>query len=270
MNILKMLVGTAAFLLASISSASTPQTFLSMWSDPGDLVGQGQTYYLTFPVDGHLVLNTYQNQVGLNFWLDTSFTHEPNPLPSWTGNFSTAGLGAPLAIGQYDNATSPSTADSPYPGIEISYGDGRPSSTTGSFHIYDIGLNSYGGIDHVAMSFEQYSNGSSAALHGLFWDNSAFPLPAVPEPETYAELLAGLGLLVIRFRRRKLESSQEHGIGTSGPERPRLAAGFLVSSMSISAPSPSAGSPAGRCLRHYRSPPPSIDSCRPPARSSMA
>lgn len=202
MNTLKMLVGSAALLVASIACAGPPQTFLSMRSDVGDVVGQGRAYYLPAPAAGHLVINTSANHSDLSFWLDTSFS-QAQPLPPWTGDFGTAGRSAPLAIGQYDNAISPATANSPYPGLNISYGSIHPSSAIGSFHIYDLGFDIYGNVDHLAMTFEQYANGTAAALHGMLWYNSDMALPAVPEPATYAQLAAGLGLLGIGLRRRK-------------------------------------------------------------------
>lgn len=199
MNTLKMLLAACTFLVASNACAGPVQTFLSIQSDAGDVVGKGQSYYHTPSIYERWILNTYIHGNGINLLMDTTAA-QPNPPPGWFANFSTAG---PLAIGQYDHATSPTTANSPQPQIYVAYGYAKPSSATGSFHIYDLGYNKYGNFDHLALTFEQYSNGSTAALHGMLWYNSSFPLSAVPEPQVYAQLLIGLGLVGACIRRRK-------------------------------------------------------------------
>jgi hypothetical protein len=77
----------------------------------------------------------------------------------------------------------------------------------------DVGGSSSGGI---VKSFSSLSAGASYTLsligkwtgpNGIFWSTTAAPsvsISAVPEPETYAMFLAGLGFLGVLVNRRRL------------------------------------------------------------------
>jgi hypothetical protein len=197
MKTLKFLFAAAGFCAASIAAGADPQTYLSIKSDAGDPVGLGQTYFFS-PPGGIFVINVNTEHSSLSFSIDQPVLPPP---PQWFGNFSSSDPMTALAIGQYDGAESPGTPNSGHPGLGINYGSIQTGGKAGSFHIYDIAFTN-GVVDRLAVTFDQYSNGSSAGLHGALWYNSAVSLAAVPEPETYATLLAGLGLLGIVNRRR--------------------------------------------------------------------
>jgi hypothetical protein len=111
------------------------------------------------------------------------------------------------------------------------YGDGIPGvlqnnlqpqnlsgTFSGSFLLGDcgVGLSFTGsGCNFTRFSFGAMNPSGSSSLGGTTMFDVAFafsaapidtmPIAAVPEPETYAMLLAGLGLLVFAERRRKLK-----------------------------------------------------------------
>jgi hypothetical protein len=191
----------ASLLSVAAHASVVPQTYLSFTSDPGDPVGQGQSYFFT-PSSGNLIVNTSPAPVS-----DISFFFDPGLGLQWSGgNFFGGASGTPLAIGQYDDASNAPG----HPGLNLYVQNRSPSNPIGSFHIYDLTLDSIGSVQSLAVTFEQHDNGIAPALHGALLFNSTFDLPGatVPEPATWALMLGGLGLLGFTAG-RKLNRSVE-------------------------------------------------------------
>ena len=153
-----------ALLLPNIASASTPQTFLTLISQPGDAVGQGVTETYT-PSDGTFSVTNATNTVSIAFQTPT------------VGHFWSLQFGSPTSekfgLGEYEGAQRTAFRSPTRPGVEVS-GDGRGCNIdTGRFLVSDFALNSDGTIARLAIDFEQHCEGAPAALYGSFRYNSA-------------------------------------------------------------------------------------------------
>jgi len=167
-----------ALLLTSIASASTPQTFLTLISEPGDAVGQGVTETYT-PSDGTFSVTNTTNTVSISFQTATG------------SHFWSLQFGSPrsqkFGRGEYEGAQRTAFRSPTRPGVDVS-GDGRGCNTdTGRFLVSDFALNPDGTIARLAIDFEQHCEGAPAALYGSFRYNSAvLAVPRFGIGSTYA------------------------------------------------------------------------------------
>ena len=145
--------------LTTVASASTPQTFLTLISQPGDYVGGGITQTFT-PADGTFSVTNTTTDLSISF-------HTPNYSQFWTLAF-----GSPktqkFGRGEYEGATRTAFRSPTRPGVDVG-GDGRGCNTdTGRFLVTDFALNIDGTIARLAIDFEQHCEGAPPALYGSF------------------------------------------------------------------------------------------------------
>ncbi len=153
--------------LAHALPAAAQVTSLSMTSDPGDYIGQGQTYNYA-QADGIFSAQVYDNNAGVIISFRTpSFDHW------WTLNF-TAANGAPLTPGIYLNAMR--FAEGTSPGLDV-FGDGRGCSMlTGSFQVLEATYGPANTLVSFDAIFEQHCEGMAPALRGQIRYNAHVPL----------------------------------------------------------------------------------------------
>jgi len=147
-------LGTDTMTVA-LSSKSDPQTFISMDSETGDYIGQGQQYLLglndgTFTVD-----SVDADHVRLLF----------RGQDTWSFNFA-APDGTGLSTQAYWDATRYPFNDPSVPGLSVS-GAGRGCNTlTGKFNVLEIVTDANGIYTNLAVDFEQHCEGQPPALFG--------------------------------------------------------------------------------------------------------
>lgn len=145
-------------ILVLTATVSAQVTALRINSDSGDWIGQGQSISLT-PADGSFSAYGMMGSPSA----DVSFAGQAGEF--WSLRFA-APSGRALTVGIYSGAVRLYQQTLDQPGMDIS-GEGRICTTlTGSFTVLEI---SYG-IDEYITSFdaifEQYCDGSTAALRG--------------------------------------------------------------------------------------------------------
>ena len=153
----------------SFAAGSTPQTFLTLNSQPGDYIGQGITQTLT-PADGTFSVTNTPDSVSISF-------HTPDYSQFWDLDF-----GSPVAnkfgYGEYEGAQRTAFRSPTRPGIDV-FGDGRGCNMdSGRFLVTDFALAVDGTIARLAIDFEQHCESADPALYGSFRYNSA--VAAVP------------------------------------------------------------------------------------------
>src|SRR5205823_509783 len=139
------------------TTAPTPGvTLLTMVSQPGDYIGQGQSYAYTPQTGTFTVSRNFDNGVSISY---SGGGHW------WYLDFA-APFDATLTPGYYANATRWPFQVSGVPGLNVS-GDGRGSNTlTGSFTVTQALYAADGKVLRFAASFEQHSEGMAPALTG--------------------------------------------------------------------------------------------------------
>lgn len=134
-------------------------TSLTMVSDPGDYVGQGDTYSFSLSTGTFTANRNYDNGVSLSY----DDTNDPGVW--WYLNFA-APNNDTITPGFYDNATRWPFQASNVPGLSV-YGEGRGSNTlTGEFTVTQAVYAADGSVLRFAASFEQHGEGFTAALRG--------------------------------------------------------------------------------------------------------
>ena len=134
-------------------------TSLSMVSDAGDWIGQGQTYNLS-PANGTFSVSGNAN------YLTVNYQHPTNGSNYWSLTFRSPFDNVPLTAGQYVGATRAAFRTPGNPGLDIT-GQHRGSNTlTGFFTVLQIEVSPTGQVTRFAADFEQHSEGATPALRG--------------------------------------------------------------------------------------------------------
>lgn len=207
---IRSLLQAAALTVAMVSNlahaglANTASVYMN--SEPGDYIGQGQEFTLAHGDDG--VFSTYSGSVGvvsINYQTD-DYWNFSFIAPAYDKATNTV-ANQPLHVGMYENATRYPFNSPTKPGLSVS-GAGRGSNILfGWFNVLEVTyLN--GELNSFAVDFMQYSGQLGAvgpALYGSLRFNSdlALNIAPVPEPSTYAMLLAGLALVTVAARRAR-------------------------------------------------------------------
>ena len=158
----------------NISSKSDAQTFITMNSEPGDYIGQGQTFYFS-TLDGSFTLNSNSPDVAALLFQSAE---------RWNYQFA-APDGTELSSQFYQGASRYPIQAANEPGLNVS-GAGRGCSTlTGNFDIKALNRDMNGNINGYAASFEQRCGGSTSALTGEIRFNDVDP--SVPTADAGAD-----------------------------------------------------------------------------------
>ncbi|HEY3299385.1 MAG TPA: PEP-CTERM sorting domain-containing protein [Methylophilaceae bacterium] len=120
-------------------------------------------------------------------------------------DFSTDQLGVPLGMGFYQDAQRFPFNEPGHPGLDITDTGSGYNTLTGEFEVYDVKFDTKAHITSFAASYKIFNYpapAGSPSTGGRVWFNSDAIIPA-PEPEVYAMILAGLGLIGFAARRKQ-------------------------------------------------------------------
>ena len=158
-----------AALLLSTTGAYAQTTLLSLNSQPGDYIGQGQQRTLT-AADGQFSARAnYDNGVSLSF-------HGHDMAVWWYLDFAAPG-NLRLTPGVYELATRFPFQAATVPGLSVS-GEGRGCNTlTGRFEVLEVTYGPSGEVLTFAADFEQHCEGVGPALTGSIRYNAG-PVPS--------------------------------------------------------------------------------------------
>lgn len=133
------------------------KSYLYLESDPGDPIGNGQSYLYTTPSTSILV-----NSTGGNFSVTT---------PSFNGGFATMSTLASVKVGYYPNVMLRGEHNPVFGGMTWSAtGAEKCSSVIGWFVVDKVAYNDYA-MSSIDLRFEQHCNGLTASLRGaVHWN----------------------------------------------------------------------------------------------------
>ena len=189
--------------LSALSSAQI--VTLTIDSDPGDWIGQGQhltnTYTPKPPPDAFSIYNYYLPGNTKSAYVEFILGfpgNDPNDFVIF--DVSTYKLGHELQAGLYENATRASTLIDGDAGFNFSFQNRGSNELTANFTIHSIQFaqdgNGNEAVSELDVSFEQHSENAVPACYGRF----TYDANVVPEPATFGVMLIGLMAVLIRRR----------------------------------------------------------------------
>jgi hypothetical protein len=196
----------AVWVLATAQAVRADTVHLTLNSQPGDFIGQGMHFNLTYPQPGDQFFFISLNSslpsgkpTNVSFILGKVTSGSDNTFT--TLDFGTNQLGVPLTPGTlYDNAQREAFAQPGHPGLDVTFQNRGSNTLTGNFTVKDLTYKTNpltGALQLLTFdaTFEQHSEGLPPALFGEIKFNE--PATAVPEPASLALFgLGTVGLLV--------------------------------------------------------------------------
>jgi hypothetical protein len=175
---------------------------LTLQSQPGDFIGQGGTYAITYtPANSQSFSAQVRRTIGPS-GLPAELLFDMGTVTSGSDNtfallfFGTDQLGIPIQPGFYPNAQRADFASPGHPGLDVSFQNRGSNTLTGAFTVNDVTFDANNTIQTFSASFEQHSGGATPALFGTF----TYSAVGVPEPSTLALVIFAAGGLIAILR----------------------------------------------------------------------
>jgi hypothetical protein len=196
-----VIVGLGIVLSLAGAASAGPIAHLTLQSQPGDFIGQGQNWDITYTPSNSTFFSaqiTHTLPSGaptyLSFLLGTVTGDSSNTFS--TLDFSTQQLGIALAPGTYLDAQRAAFATAGHPGLDVTFQNRGSNTLTGQFTVNDVSFVTTGSglqIESFDVSFEQHSEGQTPALFGQFSYSAGDYV--IPEPASLS--LCGAGIACV-------------------------------------------------------------------------
>jgi hypothetical protein len=196
---IRLIAGVAAALSLCPLTAHAQTARLTLQSEPGDFIGQGGSYDITYTPENSSFFSPQIRRslpngspAELLFVLGTVTSGSDNTFALLF--FGTDQLGIPIQPGFYPDAQRADFASPGHPGLDVSFQNRGCNTVAGEFTIdYVTFATTPSGlqIDTFGARFEQHCEGATPALFGTFTYSATTP-SAVPEPGMCTLGLAGL------------------------------------------------------------------------------
>ena len=210
----------AGLVLITSVGASAQYVHLTLQSQPGDFIGQGQNYdilYTPTPGDYFFVGASNNSSVFPNAPDTVAITvsqFEKDPDNLLLLSFSTRELGTPLVPGTYTDAQRFPFEATGHPGLDCEFDHRGSNALTGSFTVtdltYTITSSNAFVLNAFDASFEQHSEGAVPALFGQvsYRDTGNAPVPEASTTVSFGLLLAlGMGGVIVAAKKRRAASA---------------------------------------------------------------
>lgn len=157
------------------------QIMVDLDSEPGDVVGQGQSYSYT-EADGDFYVSKQQTQDGFLEWISMEFVQNDQLVFSFAISPST---GRELIIGPYPNITNLGSSFA-QPGLSASiFGNPLCDRNFGEFQLLELELNG-NQVNRLAVDFSQHCESIEApAFNGVIrYFSNGEPFPTPPDTDS--------------------------------------------------------------------------------------
>jgi len=166
---MKIFIRSLLLFLVSTPLVSADTT-IELNSDPGDYIGQGQTYNYDDSNADIRYSRNYDNGITVNIG-----NLAGDPFFWWALNLAAPANGE-IQLGVYSGAERVPFQSFENPGLSFT-GNGRGCNTlTGSFDVYEVAYDGGRNVTALSASFEQHCEGNTPALRGEIVFNTIPPV----------------------------------------------------------------------------------------------
>ena len=192
--------------IGRVRHAAAQIAHLTLQSQPGEFIGLGQNYDLTYTLGNSSILAVIRRTLPSGEPAELFFTLSGGQnIPFSRLFFSTDALGIPIQPGVFLDAQR--FAQPGHPGLDVSLVNRGCNTLFGNFTISQVSFGPDNSIQSFAASFEQHCEGQIPALFGTFTYN------AVPEPSTLSLFACVAVVAILAWHKPQRGTAATEGLG---------------------------------------------------------